>query len=284
MRYIIYCDESASKGRYFSNFYGGALIEASRKEGLEAVLASARGAGTGELKWTKIGRHNEAKYVRFVDAFFDLVAAGFVKCRIMFTQNIHQLDRNDVDPDKSFFMLYYQFLKHAFGLRYCNPGAARNISVAVYLDDAPDTKEKLNAFRGYLGALSDQVEFRVARVRIAAEDIAEVRSHDHLILQAVDIVLGAMQFRLNDFHKAIPVGQRRRGRRTRAKERVYRHINARVRALYPGFNVGTTTGQANGPEDRWSHPYRHWCFVPKRSRLDLSRGKRGTKKPPPRPT
>ena len=26
MEYIIYCDESVSTGRYFSNFYGGALV------------------------------------------------------------------------------------------------------------------------------------------------------------------------------------------------------------------------------------------------------------------
>jgi hypothetical protein len=40
--YIIYCDESESKGRFYSNFYGGALIKAADRERIEAALKIAR--------------------------------------------------------------------------------------------------------------------------------------------------------------------------------------------------------------------------------------------------
>jgi hypothetical protein len=33
------------------------------------------------------------------------------------------------------------------------------------------------------------------------ENITEVVSHNHVILQCMDIILGAMQFPLNDMHK-----------------------------------------------------------------------------------
>lgn len=275
MKYIIYCDESEDKGRFYSNFYGGALVEANRREGLEAVLRNAKGQLKGELKWTKIGPYNEADYIRFVDAVFELVRGGFLKLRIMFTQNINVIPKAaEIDHENSYFKLYYQFVKHAFGLRFCNPGAKQNVSVSVYLDDAPDTAEKLESFKIYISTLSDYPVFTRARVRIAKSDVTEVNSKDHIILQAVDVILGAMQFRLNEHHKELAPGKKRRGKRTRSKERVYKHINKRIQEIYPRFNIGVSTGQAEGREVRWRHPYRHWCFVPKKSVQDLGRGKR----------
>ncbi|MCP6768938.1 hypothetical protein NL529_29245, partial [Klebsiella pneumoniae] len=88
---------------------------------------------------------------------------------------------------------YYQFIKHAFGLRYCNPDRHDTAYVTVYLDDAPDTSEALDNFKDYLSSLSIYPVFHHARVVIPKEDISEIDSSKHAILQAVDIVLGAMQ-------------------------------------------------------------------------------------------
>ena len=74
------------------------------------------------------------------------------------------------------------------------------------------------------------------------DQIAEVDSHEHSILQAVDVVLGSMQFRLNDFHRAKPPGQARRGKKTIAKEKLYKRISQRIRSIYPNFNIGISTG------------------------------------------
>ncbi|MBI1245325.1 MAG: DUF3800 domain-containing protein [Alphaproteobacteria bacterium] len=275
-RFTIYCDESADKGPYFSDFYGGALIRTADREAIEAVLSTAKAdAGlVGEAKWTKIGPHNEKAYIEFVDSALNLVAANRMKLRVMFTQNINQTQHLDHDDDNRFFILYYQFIKNAFGLRYCNPERAEEVIVTVLLDDAPDTRQALENFKNYLSSLSVYPIFHRERIKIPRDQISEIRSHDHVILQAVDVVLGAMQFRLNEFHKRKPEGQRLRGARTRAKERVYKHINSRIRGIYPRFNIGTSTGQSGGPADRWDHSYRHWCFVPEGSIKDLSRGKR----------
>jgi hypothetical protein len=40
------------------------------------------------------------------------------------------------EQDAKFFKLYYQFIKHAFGLMFCNPDGTDIVRVAVYLDKA----------------------------------------------------------------------------------------------------------------------------------------------------
>jgi hypothetical protein len=246
---------------------------------LKNALTEAKGAQKdSEFKWTKIGPHNEALYIAFMDALFDLVADSSIKVRIMFTQNINQKKGLvEYSVDSEYFILYYHFIKLAFGLRYCNQDRGENVNVTVYLDDVPDSHEKFDNFKDYLSSLSTFPVFFRNRILILKENIADVNSEDHVILQAIDVVLGAIQFRLNEKHKVIPEGEKRRGKRTRAKERVYKHINKRLREIRPGFNVGGSTGHDTGEQDRWLHKYRHWCFVPTDSVRDLARGKKKKK-------
>lgn len=82
-----------------------------------------------------------------------------------------------------------------------------------------------------------------------------------------------MAFRLNDKHKEKPPGKRRRGKRTVAKECLYKHIRARVCQLYPHFNIGETTGKGGDWANLWRHPYRHWKFVPAEHERDPTRTK-----------
>jgi len=279
--YIMYCDESDDKGRFYSNFYGGALLLANDRQMIESALTEAKGAlaKNSEFKWTSIGSHNEAQYITFVEALFQLIADDRLKLRIMFTQNINQTKGLiEYSVDSEFFILYYHFVKLAFGLRYCNLDRTEDVHVSVYLDDVPDTNEKFDNFKDYLSSLSTFPVFYRNRILIRKEDIVDVDSKKHVILQAVDVVLGAMQFRLNDKHKAMPEGKARRGKRTRAKERVYKRINQLIQKHRPHFNVGMSTGHDTGPEDRWIHPYRHWCFVPTDSVRDLERGKKKSAK------
>lgn len=275
--FIIFCDESAERGTYYSHFYGGALVRASDREAIEKVIADKKAELNikGEIKWTKITANYRDKYIELVDTFFDLIEAGLVKVRIMFTQNINVLPEMDEERvDNEYFMLYYQFVKHAFGLRYWNTGNPHGVAnVSVYLDDPPQNPGKFRNFKTYMASLSDYPIFSSARVRIAHADITGVRSHDHGIMQCLDIVLGGVQSRLNEVHTKPAKGERRRGKRARAKADVYARIKDRIWKIYPRFNVGTSTGQ-DAPTDKWNHPYRHWCFVPRESTMDRSRGKK----------
>lgn len=159
-------------------------------------------------------------------------------------------------------------------MRYSNPGNKENKRLRVYLDRLPDTKEKASLFKSHLTSLSKSTEFRNARIIVPEDQITEVKSHKHVLLQLIDIVLGSMQFRLNDKHKQKPKGAWRRGKRTIAKEKLYKKINKRIRNIYPGFNIGITTGTKGDKTNYWKHPYRHWMFVPNNYTQDDSKTKK----------
>lgn len=228
---------------------------------------------TGEIKWNKVTANYLEKYVAVMDLFFDFVRRDKIKYRLMFTQNRFVpkgLTREQ--RENGYFLLYYQFIKHAFGLKYANPTHAP-IHLRIYFDRFPDTKEKIARFRSYIVGLQHAPEFRRARIRISPEQVAEIDSHDHILLQCLDVVTGSMQFRLNDLHKATIPGENRRGKRTIAKEDLYKHMLSRIWEFYPHFNIGISTGTQGDIKNRWAHPYRHWCFIPKDFVVDESKSK-----------
>ena len=150
--------------------------------------------------------------------FLELVNRGLIKARVMFTQNIHATDHIQYEEqDAKFFKLYYQFIKHAFGLMFCNPDGTDMVRVAVYLDKAPDTAAALNNFKDYLASLTVLPEFFEAKVIVDKDTVAEINSKEHVILQAVDVILGAIQFRLNELKS--PSERQKTTRQTDASER-----------------------------------------------------------------
>jgi hypothetical protein len=262
--YIIYSDESASFGTVFSNFYGGALIRAEHIDKVRELLADKKAELNlhGEVKWQKVSVAYLGKYKVLMDLFFDMIEEDIIKVRIMFTQN-QFVPRNLSEEQKEhgYFILYYQFIKHAFGLIYSNPGT-EPIRIRLLVDQIPHNEEKKSRFRGFVSSLTYNPEFRAARIRINPADIVDVISHDHDVLQCLDVILGSINFRLNDLHLAIPEGKRRRGKRTRAKETLYKHMNQRMQKMRTLFNIGTSTGVDDDLANRWHHSYRHWRFLP----------------------
>ena len=123
--------------------------------------------------------------------------------------------------------------------------------------------------------LSSYKDFRNVNIALKKENITEVRSHEHVLLQYLDIVPGAMSFRLNDRHKEKPPGKTRRGKRTIAKEKLYRDILSEICYIRPNFNIGESTGMDGEKKNRWRHAYRHWKFHSKQSeyRANLTKKK-----------
>ncbi len=207
------------------------------------------------------------RYLAMMDAFFDLVAGDLVKIRIMFTRTGNVPVLTPYHREHQYHLLYYQFLKYAFGLRYSNPDIAE-VTLRLYLDRLPDSREKNALFKHHLHELQRCTEFRSAWISIPRDQIAEVNSHDHLPLQCLDVVLGAMQFRLNELDGGEGENAAPRGKKTIAKATLHEHICARIRQIQPDFVVGATTRRAGGDGDRWRHPYRHWLFIPRAGRMD----------------
>lgn len=187
----------------------------------------------------------------------------------MFRQNAlvpQNLTRDQ--EQKEYFLLYYQFIKHSFGIDYCNQNEKNSVVLKLYFDKLPDTKKKNREFKGYIYALNDF--FFINNVHIYKEDIAEVDSKNHVVLQCMDIILGAMNFKLNDMDKEKIQNSNHRGKRTIAKEKLYREILKNIRAIHPNFNIGISTGIRKEIENHWRDPYRHWCFKSKNSIFDVN--------------
>ncbi len=282
--YIIYADESDKKGRYFSNFFGGVLLSAEEQlpitqqlEGKKAELGLLH-----EVKWQNVDQSCVDRYIEFIREYFSYVASARLKVRIMFTQNIRvPTNLAQRHYDDQYFLLYYQFIKHAFGLKYADHDPYRAVVVRVLPDKIPDTKDRVEKFKDYLCRIPSSRLMRGENLYIPRDYIADVDSKKHVILQGLDLILGSMCSRLNDKLKEIPPGKRRRGKRTLAKEKLYKEINQQIRAIYPNFNVGVGTACHYGPSDRWTQPYRHWLFMPGGHVMDRRLGKRAT---PERPT
>lgn len=278
----IYCDESNISGRYFSNFYGGALVSSKDLEYVNDLLTQKKSELNfhGEIKWSKITENYLDKYLEFVSLFFKLIATGKVKIRIMFTQNRHvPKNLSAYHREHEYFLLYYQFIKHAFGLKHLEP-TQQTTQVRLYFDKIPDTKEKAMQFKSFLLGLNYNKQIKNNGLIFLPQNITDVHSHDHVILQSVDIILGAMQFRLNDHHKDKPKGQWKRGKRTIAKEKVYKHISNYIQKIYPRFNIGTSTSYRDSLTNIWGDPYRHWLFIPSEINIDDEKTKRSQKNNP----
>lgn len=275
MHYVIYCDESGKTGRYFGNFYGGAIISSKDADQIIKKLEDKKKSLNllGEVKWSKVTPNYLTKYMELIDLFFQFIALNQVKIRIMFTHNYFPAKNlTQEQKDDEFFILYYQFFKNAFGIQYCND-TSLPIGLKVYFDKLPDTDEKNTRFKQFIYELQFREPFNNANVFIRQEDITEIDSKKHVILQCTDVILGSMYFRLNDLHKEKPPGQWRRGKRTIAKESLYKHINTQIRKIYPNFNIGESTGLKGDVRNQWYHPYRHWKFVPNKHDIDPTKAK-----------
>lgn len=275
--YIIFWDESDMVGRYYSNFYGGLIIGASQYEKITRLLNEKKRELNlhHEVKWGRVTQPYLQKYCEFICLFFKQVIERRVKVRIFFRQNVHkpkQLTKEQIDTQ--YFRLYYQLIKHAFGLGSIDPNPY-GTRLRLYFDQFPDTGEKVDQFKGFILGLRSNTVFKKARIIIKREDITEVLSKDHVLLQCLDVVLGSMSFRLNDKHKEIPTGKKRRGKRTIAKHELYKTILAEIRKIHPNFNVGITTGGGGDMKKRWKDPYLHWSFLPREREYDerLTKGR-----------
>jgi len=273
--FVIYTDESDKNGQYYSNFYGGVLVRSTDLNEVIATLDNCKQQLNllQEVKWQKVTENYLDKYLALMAEFFDFVADDKIKVRIMFTQN--RFVPKGLSPDQrkiEYYLLYYQFLKHAFGLPYANEDKTP-IFVRVNLDQLPANREENSTFKSFILRLNQNSQFRQARIQFRHDQIAEIDSRQHVVLQCLDVVLGAMCFRLNDKHKEKPAGKRRRGKRTIAKEKLYQFINRRIREIYPNFNIGDSTGKQGDWTNLWHHPYRHWKFIPKAHEIDDSKSK-----------
>lgn len=278
--YFIYCDESVEKGKFYSDFYGGALVESTHYDEIITALSDKKAELNllKEVKWSKVSSTYLEKYMHLVDEYFNFIKSGKIKIRLMFRQSAFEaINLTDHQKDNGFFLLYYQFIKHAFGFSSMPESEIKHQKfLRLFFDELPDNKLRCEEFKSKIYGLQSLNQFVHAKISIRREDIVDVDSSKHVILQCMDIILGSMAFRLNNMHLVKPEGSRTRGKKTIAKEKLYKHILGHIRQITPNFNIGISTG--GDTDNRWLDSYRHWNFRPKDHRVDESKFK-ATKNP-----
>lgn len=262
---LVYSDESELKGDYYSNFYGAIIVDFNQLANINKDLEEYKSSLglTGELKWNKINYHRRELYVDYINYFFDnYIKQGKAKVRILFTQNRHEYTGIACSDDEKYYKLYYQLLKNGLGLYHHNYNEP--VFVRFYVDRLP-FRSKSKEFKNYIANLSSNHFFN-KNIIIKEEDITEIDSEKHILLQSLDIVLGAMQFKLNRKHEYRDVPGKIPSR-TKAKLEVYKAINQKICEMKPNFNIGISTGISSDIKRRWNDDYRHWRFVPNEMRV-----------------
>lgn len=266
MEYIIYCDESVGKGKYYSNFFGGALVQSQDYELIKQAL-NARKLElnlTKEMKWIKVTAAYLGKYLEMMDTFFAFVKEKKMKVRIMF-------QRNDQMPshllkeqiENRYYLLYYQFVKHAFGITHHDKNDDEFVFLRIYFDEIPYPLDQRDTFKTHIYSLQRNAKFRKAGIKIRMDDIAEIDSKKHSIQQCVDVILGSIAFMLNKKNEEVPKGAIERGSRTVAKEKLFFHILQLIKESdgVEFFDISTST-PIQSVDDLWTTPYLHWKLIP----------------------
>ena len=265
MEYIIYCDESVNDGKYYTDFFGGVLVRNTDYDNVRGALNRMKKELNlnGEIKWIKVTENYLDKYKKMMDIFFSFIKDNRLKVRIMFRETSQT--PSNLSPEQihnRYSLLYYQFVKNAFGLIYHNGPVDKPAFLRLYFDEIPYPLDQRDAFKSHIYSLQRNTRFRKARLKIRMDDIVEINSNKHSIQQCMDIVLGSISFMLNKKNEVVPKGAIERGHRTIAKEKLFYHI---LRLILDSdgiefFDISMTT-PITIPKDFWTMPYRHWKFM-----------------------
>lgn len=265
MEYIIYCDESVSDGKHFTDFFGGVLVRNTDYDIIRGALNAKKQELNlkGEIKWIKVTENYLNKYRQMMDLFFSFIKENRLKVRIMFRE-ASQTPSN-LSPEQvhnRYSLLYYQFVKNAFGLIYHDGPPKAPIYLRLFFDEIPYPLDQRDAFKAHIFSLQRNPRFRKAHLKIRMDDVVEINSDRHSIQQCMDIVLGSISFMLNRKNEVVPEGATQRGRRTIAKEKLFYHILQLILESdgIEFFDISKTTPIVI-PRDFWAMPYRHWKFT-----------------------
>jgi len=243
LEYILYCDESTQKSSLYSDFFGGCIISGKDYPHVTSELNTKKTELHlyGEVKWSKVTENYLSKYIELMALFFSFIKTGKIKMRIMFRDNADEpAETGNIKADAKYLNLYYQFIANAFGLKHLT--GDKPISLRIYIDRLPINSKNRIEFKKRLINMPGTDNFSNSSIIVRRDDVTEVHSHDHVLLQCLDIVLGAMFFHLNDLHLIIPDGMEDRGKRTVAKGRLYNHIIEHINDLFPNFTINENTG------------------------------------------
>lgn len=256
---VIVCDESTTKGNSYSFFYGGAMIKEEYYEEINNELDFLRNSlYLHELKRSNIDLSNADRYNIILNKFFDYVYENKINVRIMFTDNRLLAKNTFRKNDITFNKFYYFFIRYAFGLAYL----PYDIKLRIIFDELPDKKIINDDFKNHLveNISNIDVPSQTSHVSIKKESIEEVDSRKHLILQCCDVIVGLIDFFVNEFiSENYLISKRQKGRYIVLK----RLLNLIDRTQDSSFDIFETTRGLLGRKN-FLMKYAHYLYKPKK--------------------
>jgi len=270
--YEIWADEAWTHGgelnRYWC-FFGGVMGPQPDVERLETELSKVKAAYglKGEVKWSNVGGRNLKAYRAFVDCFIHLLQNTDLRFRQVFLDRsfvrVNELGVVEAKEDLDLqFLIYYQFLKHAFGLRHLPPAPPGDTNrILARLDDHSSQKHK-TALESFVKGLDPPIE---VRFRDSAKSCR---------LQICDLLIGAAGSHGNKMHKRRQPGQRGMTDRQQPRYELAKYIYGKLRAVdaaergSAAFNWFESTGIDGDLANRYRYKLRIWKFIPSRYHRD----------------
>lgn len=172
---------------------GGVAISRERRDEIEAAIQNIKTDAVivSEMKWSKYRGGARAKaHKAIVDLFFDLISAKKIHFHVLiahFAKFDHKYNDGD-DHNTSANRMLFQLLLHRVCRFY-----GRKCLVHVYPDKGNDSAD-LPGLREVLCAMAYNAYGTIPN---CVRSIEPQHSHDHNILQMVDIVIGGIAAKLN---------------------------------------------------------------------------------------
>ncbi len=244
--YVIFCDESEKEGPKYSNFYGGAIIEFRKFEKIHTDLKNLIDSlNLNEIKRQNVSLNYLEKYKIVLNAFFDFVKNGDIKVRVIFSQT-DKLDQTKENKRYRYSKFYYKFIKNAFGLS--NLPETFNI-LRLYFDQLPTNKPDTLEFKEHIKNLQ-YTKYLRRKIKITSDNIVDVDSKDHPIIQCVDLITGIIEYYANWFDSSKVLSNR-----GKAKIELYKLIHQRVEEINPEYFQHLEMFEYLNPKIAWERKY-----------------------------
>jgi len=278
--YEIWADEAWTHcglplNRYWC-FFGGIMGPQSDLERLDIELSKVKSAFNiqGEVAWGNVRGRNLNGYRAFVDCALDLIQRTDLRFRQVFLDRslIRLNEQGTITPIADLdlqYRIYYQFLKHAFGLRFLPPAKGPGPDrVLIRLDDHSSQRHKRD-LETFVTGLPGTLGRRDLDVEVTFRDSAK-----SCRLQACDLLIGAAGSHGNKAHLRRAPNQRGKTPKQQVRYEMAKYVYNKLRALdasergSAAFNWFESTGLSGQIRNLFDYKLRIWKFKPALYHID----------------
>jgi len=225
-----------------------------------------------EVKWKNLSPRWLRLYIELVDELFVHLTNYEVRYRQAFRDRSFVYVPDPDEPPASIldveFKMCFQFLKHAFGIKFLPPAVGNFDKVVIRLDNHSSQKHKKQ-----LTDLAEKLPTILTRTDLEI-DCSHVCSKRLMRIQICDVMAGAAGSYGNRMHEKRAPGQRGMGTYQKCRYILAKHIYAKLHSLNnltrgkSAFNWFESTGMDGSQKNLLSHKMRIWKFIPSNYMID----------------